>query len=58
MEKIGTTLRRDRQTALLPRRTEEYDPRIPEPARDVPPGECWAFREHRSTADLIAEGLL
>jgi len=30
----------------------------PKPARDVPAGERWAFTEHRSVADLIAEGLL
>jgi hypothetical protein len=26
------------------------------PARDVAPGECWAFRDHRSMAEVIAAG--
>jgi hypothetical protein len=26
----------------------------PRPARDVAPGECWAFVEHRSMAEVIA----
>jgi hypothetical protein len=24
------------------------------PARDVAPGECWAFRDHRSMAEVVA----
>jgi hypothetical protein len=27
---------------------------IGRPARDVAPGECWAFLEHRSMAEIIA----
>jgi hypothetical protein len=26
----------------------------PRPARDVAPGECWAFDEHRTMAEVIA----
>jgi hypothetical protein len=26
----------------------------PRAARDVPPGECWSFTEHRTLADVIA----
>jgi hypothetical protein len=26
------------------------------PARDVPVGECWLFRDHRTMAQVIAEG--
>ena len=28
----------------------------PRPARDVAPGECWAFTDHRTMAQVIAEG--
>jgi hypothetical protein len=30
----------------------------PRPAPEVPPGECWAFTDHRTMAEIIAEGLL
>jgi hypothetical protein len=30
----------------------------PKPARDIAPGQCWAFKDHRTVAQLIAEGLL
>jgi hypothetical protein len=28
----------------------------PMPARDVAPGECWAFTDHRTMAQVMAEG--
>jgi hypothetical protein len=28
------------------------------PARDIAPGECWAFTDHRTLAEIMAEGLL
>jgi hypothetical protein len=28
------------------------------PARDVVPGECWVFSDHRTLAELIAEDLV
>jgi hypothetical protein len=37
---------------LLPNELEENDGG---PARDIAPGERWAFVEHRSMAEVIAE---
>jgi hypothetical protein len=57
MEKIVTTLRRDRGETFARERATTADERGPRPARDVVPGECWAFKDHRTVADLIGEGL-
>ncbi len=35
-----------------------YDADDPRAARDVPQGECWAFTDHRTMAEIVAEGLL
>jgi len=32
--------------------TPAFDQGEPRPARDVPPGTSWAFRDHRSLADI------
>jgi hypothetical protein len=32
----------------------ELSENIGRPARDVAPGECWAFVEHRTMAEVIA----
>jgi hypothetical protein len=29
----------------------------PTPARDVAPGDCWAFTDHRTMAEVMAEDL-
>jgi hypothetical protein len=38
--------------------TKADDAREPRAARNVAPGECWAFIDHRTVAEIIAEGLL
>ncbi len=35
--------------------TDTSEERGPKPARDVAPGECWAFLDHRTMAEVIAD---
>jgi hypothetical protein len=39
-------------------RADTRDSRQPKPVRDVAPGECWAFTDYRSLAEIMAEGPL
>ena len=43
---------------ILERKHAESDQRDARAARDVAPGECWAFTNHRTLAEIMAEGLL
>jgi hypothetical protein len=47
--------------SCLPRERQDYGHRFvandngaARPARDVAPGECWAFADHRTMASVIA----
>jgi hypothetical protein len=48
----------DRMPELAQRRADGRNVKDPRVAREVPPGECWAFTDHRTMAEIIAEGLL
>jgi hypothetical protein len=58
MEKMVTTPLGDRNPALVRRRADIRAIRNPRPARDVRPGESWAFTDHRTMAEIMGEGLL
>ena len=57
MEKKLPAPRCDRKRSPLQRRDDTGDDREPCAARDVAPGECWAFTNHRTLAEVIAEDL-
>jgi hypothetical protein len=58
MDTTLTEPRRDRHSAPIQHHTDAGDTSNPKPARNVAPGECWAFADHRTLAEIIAEGLL
>jgi hypothetical protein len=41
----------------MQRRDDTGYSRDPKPARGVTPGECWAFTDHRTIAEVLAEDL-
>ena len=55
MEKKLTALKCDRKRSPTQCRDDTGDTRNPKPARDVAPGESWAFSDHRTMAEVIAE---
>jgi hypothetical protein len=57
MEQIVSALRRDLTDMFVREQPDTRDLGTPKPARDVAPGECWAFTNHRTMAQVIAEGL-
>ena len=59
MEKTLSVPERERNPARVHDQADDLRIRKPSPARDVEPGECWAFTKHRTVADVIAaKGLL
>lgn len=40
---------------VLPNELDEARPREPHAARDMAPGQCWAFLDHGTMAEVIAE---
>jgi hypothetical protein len=58
MEETITPRRRNGRKVFASEHANVDDRRVAKPARDVPAGECWAFTDHRTVAEIIAEGLL
>jgi hypothetical protein len=58
MKKILTAPVRNRTPELPQHRADIRGSQSPMAARDVPAGERWAFTDHRTMAEIIAEGLL
>jgi hypothetical protein len=57
MKKKLTPPRCDRKRLPMHPRDDTRDSGDPKPARDVAPGECWAFTDHRTIAEVLAEDL-
>jgi hypothetical protein len=58
MEKTLTAPSCERKQAPIQCDADSDDINDPKPARNLAPGERWAFTDHRTMAEIIAEGLL
>jgi hypothetical protein len=57
MEKTLSAPERERNPARVQNQADDLGIRKPSPDRDVAPGECWTFTDHRALSEIM-DGLL